>query len=38
MKAYSTCVGEGPFTAELFGEEAEELRRMIAAFEEKRDE
>ncbi len=27
MKAYSTCVGEGPFTAELFGEEAEELRR-----------
>lgn len=27
MKAYSTCVGEGPFTAEIFGEEAEELRR-----------
>lgn len=26
MKAYSTCVGEGPFTAELFGEKAEELR------------
>ena len=26
MKAYSTCVGEGPFTAELFGEEAERLR------------
>lgn len=26
MKAYSTCVGEGPFTAELFGEEAEALR------------
>lgn len=26
MKAYSTCVGEGPFTAELFGQEAEELR------------
>ncbi len=26
MKAYSTCVGEGPFTAELFGREAEELR------------
>ena len=26
-KAYSTCVGEGPFTAELFGEAAEELRR-----------
>ncbi|MCI8733535.1 MAG: adenylosuccinate synthase [Clostridia bacterium] len=27
MKAYSTCVGEGPFTAEMFGEEAENLRR-----------
>lgn len=27
MKAYSTCVGEGPFTCELFGEEAEELRK-----------
>ena len=27
MKAYSTCVGEGPFTVEMFGEEAEELRR-----------
>ncbi|MBQ2712279.1 MAG: adenylosuccinate synthase [Clostridia bacterium] len=26
MKAYSTCVGEGPFTAEMFGAEAEELR------------
>lgn len=26
MKAYSTCVGEGPFTAELFGDEAERLR------------
>ncbi len=26
MKAYSTCVGEGPFTAEMFGEEAENLR------------
>ena len=26
MKAYSTCVGEGPFTCEMFGEEAEELR------------
>ena len=25
-KAYSTCVGEGPFTAEWFGEEAEKLR------------
>ncbi len=27
MKAYSTCVGEGPFTAEMFGEEAEQLRQ-----------
>lgn len=26
MKAYSTCVGEGPFTAEMFGEDAEKLR------------
>ncbi|MDR1891893.1 MAG: adenylosuccinate synthase [Oscillospiraceae bacterium] len=26
MKAYSSCVGEGPFTAEMFGEEAEKLR------------
>ncbi|MBP5307889.1 MAG: adenylosuccinate synthase [Clostridia bacterium] len=27
MKAYSTCVGEGPFTAEYFGDKAEELRK-----------
>lgn len=27
MKAYSTCVGEGPFTAEMFGDEAEALRK-----------
>ncbi len=27
MKAYSTCVGEGPFTCEMFGEEAEALRK-----------
>lgn len=27
MKAYSTCVGEGPFTAEMFGEEADDLRK-----------
>lgn len=27
MKAYSTCVGEGPFTVEMFGDEAEELRK-----------
>ena len=27
VKAYSTCVGEGPFVCEWFGEEAEELRK-----------
>ena len=27
MKAYSTCVGEGPFTVEYFGEKAEALRK-----------
>ena len=26
VKAYSTCVGEGPFVCELFGEEADRLR------------
>lgn len=26
VKAYSTCVGEGPFVAEWFGEEADKLR------------
>ena len=26
VKAYSTCVGEGPFVCEMFGKEAEELR------------
>ena len=26
MKAYSSCVGEGPFTCEFFGQEAEQLR------------
>ena len=28
VKAYSTCVGEGPFTVEWFGEEAEKLREV----------
>lgn len=28
MKAYSSCVGEGPFTCELFGEEGDELRQV----------
>ncbi len=31
VKAYSSCVGEGPFTCELFGEEADKLRQ--AGFE-----
>jgi adenylosuccinate synthase len=26
IKAYSSCVGEGPFTVELFGDEVEKLR------------
>ena len=28
VKAYSSCVGEGPFVCEMFGEEAEKLRRL----------
>ncbi|HHV64056.1 MAG TPA: adenylosuccinate synthase [Peptococcaceae bacterium] len=32
MKAYSSCVGEGPFTAELFGEEAAMLREAGAEY------
>ena len=28
VKAYSTCVGEGPFVSEWFGEEAEKLREV----------
>ena len=32
MKAYSSCVGEGPFTAELFGDEAEQLRKAGAEY------
>lgn len=32
MKAYSSCVGEGPFTAELFGEEAATLREAGAEY------
>lgn len=31
VKAYSTCVGEGPFTCEWFGEDADKLRE--AGFE-----
>lgn len=32
VKAYSTCVGEGPFTCEWFGEEAEALREAGAEY------
>ncbi|MBQ9247372.1 MAG: adenylosuccinate synthase [Ruminococcus sp.] len=32
VKAYSTCVGEGPFTSEWFGEEADKLREAGGEF------
>ena len=32
VKAYSSCVGEGPFTCEWFGEEAERLRQAGAEY------
>ena len=32
MKAYSTCVCEGPFTCELFGEEGQKLRDAGAEY------
>jgi adenylosuccinate synthase len=32
VKAYSTCVGEGPFVCEMFGKEAEELREAGAEY------
>lgn len=32
VKAYSTCVGEGPFVCELFGDEAESLRSAGAEY------
>ncbi len=32
MKAYSSCVGEGPFTCEMFGEEADALREAGAEY------
>ena len=32
MKAYSSCVGEGPFTAEMFGKEADALREAGAEY------
>ena len=31
-KAYSTCVGEGPFVSEMFDEEAEELRKAGSEY------
>ncbi len=32
MKAYSSCVGEGPFAVELFGDEADALREAGAEY------
>jgi adenylosuccinate synthase len=32
VKAYSTCVGEGPFVCEMFGGEAEKLREAGAEY------
>ena len=32
VKAYSTCVGEGPFVCEMFGGEAERLREAGAEY------
>ncbi|MDR0196976.1 MAG: adenylosuccinate synthase [Oscillospiraceae bacterium] len=32
MKAYSSCVGEGPFTVEMFGDEARALREAGAEY------
>lgn len=32
VKAFSSCVGEGPFVAEWFGEQAEELRKVGGEF------
>ena len=32
VKAYSTCVGEGPFVGEMFGEEADRLREAGAEY------
>ncbi|MBQ0018806.1 MAG: adenylosuccinate synthase [Clostridiales bacterium] len=32
VKAYSTCVGEGPFVSELFGAEADHLREVGAEY------
>ena len=37
VKAYSTCVGEGPFVCELFGEEAQRLREAGGSTAPRRD-
>jgi len=34
VKAYSTCVGEGPFVCELFGDEADRLRHLGGEFDD----
>ena len=35
VKAYSSCLGEGPFVCELKGEEADRLRKLGGEFSEK---
>jgi adenylosuccinate synthase len=35
VKAYSSCLGEGPFVCEIFGEEADRLRKLGGEFSEK---
>ena len=35
VKAYSSCLGEGPFVCEMHGEEAERLRTLGGEFSEK---
>ena len=32
VKAYSTCVGEGPFVSEMFGEESDKLREAGSEY------
>lgn len=32
VKAYSTCVGEGPFVSEMFGDEADKLREAGSEY------
>ena len=35
VKAYSSCLGEGPFVCEMHGEEADRLRKLGGEFSEK---